>query len=99
MGVDEKYVKKALFPFIRQKTLYTRNLMKNRVGAITVAGNICGPLDLARVDPTAVIRSQYRIGRGDGGKDFYMHMACDISIVISHRRSHIGGGMGEGLKK
>ena len=38
--------------------------MKNRAGAITVAGNIWGPLDLARTDPTVEDKStiSYRGG-------------------------------------
>jgi len=53
-----------------------------------------GPLDLVRADPTAANKSQYRIGGGHGGRDFYIYMTCDIAIAISHRRSHIGGGKG-----
>lgn len=37
---NRNYEEMAFFPFLRQKTLYTGNLMKNRVGAITVALNI-----------------------------------------------------------
>lgn len=44
--------------------------MKNRVGAITVAGNISGKLDLARADPMTVINSQYRIGNGARGHTY-----------------------------
>jgi len=95
--LNGQYEEIAIFTFIRQKTLYMGNLMKYRAGAITVALNISGPLDLARADPMAAIRSQYRIGKGYGVGGFYIHMTCNIAIAISHRRSHIGGGMGEGL--
>ena len=70
--LNGQYEEIAIFTFIRQKTLYMGNLMKYRAGAITVAGNISGPFDLARADPTAAIRSQYRIGGGDGSGLIYM---------------------------
>lgn len=60
-------MKIVFFPFIRKKTLYTENLMKNRARAIIVVGNICGLLDLVRADPTTAINSQYRIGDGARG--------------------------------
>lgn len=36
--------------------------MNYKVGANTIVENTSGLFDLARVDPTAAIRSQYRIG-------------------------------------
>lgn len=95
----EKYEENSLFTFIRKKTLYTGNLSFAGVGAITVVGNTLGPLDLARADLTATIRSQYHIRRGHGGKGLYIHMTCDIAKVISHRRSDIGGGTTNGFKQ
>lgn len=66
----EKYEKNSLFTFIRQKTLYTGNLSYAGVGAITIALNISGPLDLARANPTAAINSQYCIGGVQWGGGF-----------------------------
>ena len=60
------------------------------MGAITVAINKCGPLDLARADQTAEVKSQYHIGKGHGGGVFYIYMTCDIAKTVSHRRSHMG---------
>lgn len=95
----EKYEENSLFTSIRKKTLYTGNLSFVGVGAITVAENTLGLLDVAREDPTAAIRSQYRIRRGYGGKDLYIHMTCDIAFAISHRQSDIEGGTANGFKQ
>jgi len=55
-------VEKALLPYKRQKTLKAGDLMIYKAGTNNVAENKSRPLDLARADPTAAIRSQYRIG-------------------------------------
>lgn len=44
--------------------------MNYKAGANTVAGDICGSLDLVRADPTAAINLQYRISKGHGGGGF-----------------------------
>jgi len=73
--------------------------MKNRAGAITVAGNIYGPLDLAREDPMTTINSQYHIGNGVRGHTYmgnalFAMSDSDIAfgedLAISHR-GEMGG--------
>jgi len=41
-----------------------------QAGAIIVVKNRSGPLDLARTDPMAMNKSQYRIGRDMGAECF-----------------------------
>lgn len=95
-GDELKYEEESLFTFIRKKTLYTRNWMKYRAGAITVALNISGPLYLAKADPMATTKSQYCIGGGARGHSLYAYMTCEMVIAISHRRSRYR--FGEGLR-
>jgi len=64
--------------------------VKKQGGSDTVAWNRSRPLDLARADPFAAIKSQDRYRRVHGDGDLYMHMACDIAIadiasVIAYR--------------
>ena len=79
---NEEYEGIAFLPFKRKKTTLYMKFMKNGVGAITVAENILGPLDLVRADPTATINLQNRNRRGHGGGDLYMRDSemgtCDI---------------------
>jgi len=54
-----------------------------------VAKNKSRPLDLARADTTTEVKSQYRIGNGQGVESLYIYAIAipdsDIASVIAYR--------------
>jgi len=64
----EEYMKKPFFPLKGKKPLYMGKSCFLEGRSDTVALNISWPLDLARADPTAAIKSQYRYRQGTWGQ-------------------------------
>jgi len=73
-GTKLIYKGNSSLPFKREKILYTRNSMKNRRKANSVALKRSGPLDRAKADPTAKIKSQYRLSGGERGMGLYTYI-------------------------
>ena len=76
---------------IKGKNHFIREIDASQGGSDHCSENISGSLDLARADPTAVTKSQYRIGSGQWGGGLNLHMRDAISDSEIASAIHISG--------